>query len=86
MPSSGSTQRRARPGSVKTGEKLFKFLASLILRIFYGTVIIRFESGKVTHVETKMRRMWQYRDLPDETAQKGPELAITGNRDIVRAR
>jgi hypothetical protein len=25
------------------------------------------ESGKVTHVETETRRMWQYKDLPDET-------------------
>ena len=46
------------------GEKLFKFLASLILRKFYGTVIIRFEAGKVTHVETETRRMWEYEDLP----------------------
>jgi hypothetical protein len=33
------------------GEKLFRFVASLMLRDFYGTVTIRFESGKVTHVE-----------------------------------
>ena len=50
---------------MKTGEKLFKFLASLMLRGFYGTVTIRFESGKVTHVETETRRAWQYKDLPD---------------------
>ena len=55
---------------MKKGEKLFRFLASLILREFYGTVTIRFESGKITHVETETRRMWRYRDLPvitDET-------------------
>ena len=50
------------------GEKLFRFLASLILREFYGTVTIRFEAGKVTHVETETRRVWQYKDLPEEHA------------------
>ncbi|GAG11807.1 unnamed protein product [marine sediment metagenome] len=48
------------------GEKLFKFLASLMLDRFYGTVTIRFESGKVTHVEADTRRMWEYNDLPDQ--------------------
>ena len=53
------------------GEKLLKFLASLTLQKFYGTVTIRFESGKVTHVETEMRRTWRYQDLPDaEDAQR----------------
>jgi len=50
---------------VKTGEKLFHFLARLILDKFYGSVTIRFESGKVTHVETEIRRMWRYKDLPE---------------------
>ena len=49
------------------GEKLFRFLASLILRKFYGTVTIRFEAGKATHVEMETRRSWQYGDLPEET-------------------
>ena len=49
---------------MKTGEKLFHFLARLILDRFYGSVTIRFESGKVTHVETETRRMWRYKDLP----------------------
>jgi len=48
------------------GEKLFKFLASLMLRRFYGIVTIRFEAGKVTHVETDTRRVWQYKNLPEE--------------------
>ena len=61
-----TAEARADGGSMKTGEKLFRFLASLILREFYGTVIIRFEGGKVTHVETQTRRMWQYKDLPEE--------------------
>jgi len=50
---------------MKTGGKLFRFLARLILDKFYGTVTIRFESGKVTHVETETKRMWQYKDLPE---------------------
>ena len=51
---------------MKKGEKLFKFLASLILREFYGTVTIRFEAGRVTHVETETRRMWRYQDLAEQ--------------------
>jgi len=54
---------------VKTGEKLFHFLARLILEKFYGSVIIKFEAGKVTHVETETRRAWQYKDLPEESLQ-----------------
>jgi hypothetical protein len=37
-----------------------------MLRGFYGQVIVRIETGKVTHVETETRRMWRDRDLPDE--------------------
>jgi len=51
---------------MRTGEKLFHFLARLILEKFYGSVTIRFEHGKVTHVETETKRMWQYKDLPDD--------------------
>jgi hypothetical protein len=47
-------------------EKLFRFPARLMLRRFYGTAIIRFEAGKVTHVQTETRRMWRHRDLLDE--------------------
>jgi hypothetical protein len=47
------------------GEKLFRFLASLMLDRFYGKVTIRFEAGKVTHVETETRCAWQYKELPD---------------------
>ena len=53
---------------MKTGEKLFHFLARLILEKFYGSVTIRFEHGKVTHVETETKRMWQYKDLPSSTS------------------
>jgi len=34
------------------GEALFRFLASLMLHQLYGPVIMWFESGKVTYVET----------------------------------
>ena len=54
------------------GEKLFKFLARLLLEKFYGSVTIKFEHGKVTHVETETRRHWQYRDLPDPQARTYP--------------
>jgi hypothetical protein len=55
------------------GEKLLKFLASLMLHDFYGLIIIRMEAGKVTHVETETRRMWRYDDLPDEIEQRRVE-------------
>jgi hypothetical protein len=40
------------------GEKLFRFLAGLMLQRFYGTVTIRFETGKVTHVTAETTRTW----------------------------
>lgn len=49
---------------MKTGEKLFQFLRDLALDRFFGTVTIKYEHGRVTHVETETRRHWQYRDLP----------------------
>ncbi len=49
------------------GEKLFRFMADLMLREFYGRVITRFEDGKVTNVETETRWMWEYKDLPMKT-------------------
>ena len=60
------------------GKKLFKFLASSMLREFYGTVTVRFEPGNVTHVETQTRRMWRYRDLPDQRDHGHPEVAHNG--------
>jgi len=55
---------------VKTGEKLFQFLRGLALDRFFGRVTIKFEHGKVTHVETETRRHWQYKDLPAPTAPR----------------
>ena len=51
---------------MKATERLFRFLADLMRHKFYGSVIIRLEAGKVTHVETETRRTWQYKDLPEE--------------------
>ncbi len=47
-------------------EGLLRFLASLVLDRFYGAITIRFEAGKVTHVETETWRVWQYKDLPEQ--------------------
>ncbi len=57
---------------MKTGEKLFHFLARLILEKFYGSVTIKFEAGKVTHVETETRRTWKYQDLPEQAETRNP--------------
>ena len=43
------------------GEKLFRFLASVMMRGFYGTATIRFEVGKVTHAGTETRRAWLFK-------------------------
>ena len=56
---------------MRPGERLFKFLARLILDGFYGSVTIKFEAGKVTHVETEARQHWQYKDLPDQPEHAG---------------
>ena len=58
------------------GEKLIKFPASLMMRKFYGRAAIRFESGKVTHVEVEARRMWQYNDLPDRLSEWNDDLRL----------
>jgi len=50
------------------GEKLFRFLARLMLRGFCGTVTMRFEAGKATYIETETRQTWRYQDLPSETS------------------
>ena len=52
---------------MRKGEKLVRFLASLIFRKFYGRVTIPFEARKVTHVKTETRRIWRYQDLPEES-------------------
>ena len=61
---------------MNVGEKLFRFLARLVLEKFYGSVTIKFESGKVTHVETVSRQMWRYKDLP------GPEYGYATEGDL----
>ena len=66
------------------GEKLFTFLASLMMRNFYGIVITRFESGKVTHVETETRRMWRYQDLPREVIALSDSSGHPPDRPHVR--
>ena len=65
---------------MKTGGKLFHFLAGLVLAKFYGSVTIRFECGKVTHVETESRRAWQYKELPHD----GGESLLLGGVEIGR--
>ena len=56
---------------MKTGEKLSQFLQGLALDRFFGTVTIKYEHGKVTHVETETRRHWEYRDLPARLGDAG---------------
>ena len=62
---------------MKTGEKLFHFLASLILDKFYGTVTIRFESGKVTHVDVSLAdRYLQFENNKPIWSQRANEFDV----------
>jgi len=45
-------------------DKLFNFLKKLFYEKFYGSVTIRFENGKATHVEVNSTRKWEYKELP----------------------
>ena len=62
-----------------TVEGLFKFLVDLMLREFYGKVIIRLQGGKVTHMELETRRKWRYSDLPEQNS--GPSGPFAGRAD-----
>lgn len=44
-------------------EKLFSFLRKLFAEKFFGTVSIKFEHGKVTHIEVVSRHVYKYGDL-----------------------
>ena len=70
---------------MRPGEKLFKFLARLILDKFYGSVTIKFQHGKVTHVETETRCHWQYKDLPDSASTGEGGEAARGVRMMDRS-
>ena len=48
-------------------DKLIKFLLKLCGERFYGCVIIKFENGKATHIETNSTQKWEYKDLPDKS-------------------
>jgi len=45
-------------------EKLIRFLQKLFSEKFYGTITIKFENGKATHIEKTSSRKWEYKDLP----------------------
>ena len=45
-------------------EKLIRFLQRLLAEKFYGTITIKFENGKATHIEMNSKRNWEYKDLP----------------------
>ena len=55
-------------------ETPFKFLARFMVDRFCGSVTIKLEAGKVTHVETETRQAWRYRDLPDEMRSERSEV------------
>ena len=48
-------------------EKLFSFLMKLFTEKFFGSVTIKFEHGKVTHIEITTRRLLKYGDLPEDS-------------------
>jgi len=46
-------------------EKLIRFLQKLFADKFYGTITIKFENGKATHIEMTSSRKWEYKELPE---------------------
>jgi len=50
---------------VRPMEKLIRFLKGLNSENFFGSVTIKFENGKATHVELNSTRKWEYRNLPE---------------------
>ena len=51
----------------------FSFLNRLVLAESFGSVIIKFEAGRVTHVRVETCRTWQYNELPAEAPVPGVE-------------
>jgi len=50
-------------------ERLFSFLRRFFGRSFFGTITLRFESGKVTHVDVETKRSYRYRDILAEEGE-----------------
>ena len=48
---------------------MFRFLAAVMVDRFYGSFTIKFQAGKVTHVEAETRRVWQYNDLHEQMSE-----------------
>ncbi len=46
-------------------EKLIRFLQDLARNNYFGSVTIKFENGKATHIEANSIKKWQYKDLPN---------------------
>lgn len=45
-------------------QKLIRFLQRLVAEKFYGTITIKFENGKATHIEMASMRKWEYKEFP----------------------
>ena len=46
--------------------KLFRFLQRFFGRDFFGTTTLRFEGGKVTHVDVETKRSYRFKDIPQQ--------------------
>ncbi len=45
--------------------KIIAFLQKLLSERFYGQVVLKFENGKITHVEKiKTEAKWEFKNLP----------------------
>lgn len=46
--------------------KIVTFLQKLFSERFYGQVVLRFENGKITHVEKiRTEEKWEFKNLPE---------------------
>jgi len=46
--------------------KVVAFFQKLLSERFYGQIVVRFENGKITHVEKiKTEAKWEFKNLPE---------------------
>ena len=61
---------------MRVGGRLIALLTQLMQDRFHGSVTIRFEGGKVAHVDASVKKSWKYEDLP-------PSLPCDGELDLL---
>ena len=83
----GQNRRRHEPNGhalfesgLRAGAQKIGHVGNVSFNKFYGTVTIKFEHGKVTHVEMNTRRSYKFKDLPRDEAYPGDYQEQLQNR------